>query len=35
VVRLAEVGAALQKVLRLTRLDKVLQSYPSVALAVA
>ena len=34
VVRLAEVSVALQKVLRLTRLDKVLQAYPTVALAV-
>jgi anti-sigma B factor antagonist len=34
VVRLAKVSVALQKVLRLTRLDRVLQSYPTVALAV-
>jgi anti-sigma B factor antagonist len=35
VVRLAEVSIALQTVLRLTRLDTMLQSYPTVALAVA
>jgi len=34
VVRLAEVSTALQTVLRLTRLDKVLPAYPTVALAV-
>jgi len=34
VVRLAQVSTALQTVLRLTRLDKVLQSYPTVDLAV-
>jgi anti-sigma B factor antagonist len=34
VMRLAEVNVALQAVLRLTRVDKVLQSYPTVALAV-
>lgn len=35
VVRLAEVNDSLLKVLKLTRLDKVLQAFPSVALAVA
>lgn len=34
VVRLAEVSTALQKVLKLTRLDKVLQSFPTIAQAV-
>jgi anti-sigma B factor antagonist len=35
VVRLAEVATTLQKVLRMTRLDSVFQSYPSIDLAAA
>jgi len=35
VVRLAQVSIALQTVLRLTRLDTMLQPFPTVALAVA
>ena len=34
VVRLAEVNAAIQKVLKLTRLDQVLRAFPTVAQAV-
>ena len=35
VMRLAEVSGALQKILVLTRLDKVLPAFPSIVLAVA
>jgi anti-sigma B factor antagonist len=34
VMRLAEVSSALQQVLRLTRLDKVLQAFPTLDLAL-
>lgn len=35
IVRLAAVSTSLQKVLKLTRLDKILQAFPTVDLAVA